>query len=200
MKTYLIILCLLGSVHSVFAQPVRWAFTDKQTLLDQYQRTQKEVNDETAGLSVAQWNFREAPDRWNIGEVLEHLNMWQLVTLENVRYALYLGPHPELAQSVPSDSVTSSFIYEEEAHVSPDFTIPTGLIPDVNNLKIFNLKCKEIIKGIEANQGDLRAYIRLGKDGWHRNLAQMYIIQYGHVDRHLRQIRKIKADAKFPGN
>lgn len=126
--------------------------------------------------------------------------MWQLVTLENVRYALYLGPHPELAQSVPSDSVTASFIYEEGAHVSPDFTIPTGLIPDVNNLKIFNVKCDEIIKGVEANQGDFQAFIRLGKEGQNRNLAQMYIIQYGHVDRHLRQIRKIKADAKFPKN
>ncbi|WP_373331186.1 hypothetical protein [Salmonirosea aquatica] len=61
-----------------------------------------------------------------------------------------------------------------------------------------HLKCDKIIKGIEANEGDFRAFIRLGKDGWHRNLAQMYIIQYGHVDRHLRQIRKIKADAKFP--
>ncbi len=198
MKTFVIASLLLCSINLVFGQPARWAYVDKQTVLDQYRRTQKEVNDETANLSGAQWNFRETPERWNVGQVLEHLNMWQLVTLENVRYTLYLGPHPELVQSVPSDSVNASFIYEEGAHVSPDFTVPTGLIPDVNNLKIFNLKCDEIIQGIEANGGDLRTFIRLGKEGQNRNLAQMYIIQYGHVDRHLRQIRKIKADAKFP--
>lgn len=200
MKIFVIASLLLFSINPIFAQPARWAYVDKQTILDQYRRTQKEVNDETANLNAAQWNFRETTERWNIGQVLEHLNMWQLVTLENVRYALYLGPHPELISSVPSDSVTASFIYEEGAHVSPDFTIPTGLIPAGNNLKIFNLKCEEIIRGIEANEGDFQAFIRLGKEGQNRNLAQMYIIQYGHVDRHLRQIRKIKADAKFPKN
>lgn len=59
MKTHSIVLLLLIFCTSpLLAQPARWTYTDKQTLLDHYRRTQKEVNDETSGLSVAQWNFR----------------------------------------------------------------------------------------------------------------------------------------------
>ena len=35
--------------------------------------TKKGVVDATKGLSDAQWNFKPAPDRWSIAEVMEHL-------------------------------------------------------------------------------------------------------------------------------
>ena len=193
----LIILVFLG-LSTANCQEKVWTQSDRQKLIDNFKRTQAEINQETSKLSEKEWSFKESSDKWSIAEVVEHLNMWQLVTLENVRYAIYLGENPSRAKACASDSVNTSFIYEENPHKSPDFTIPTGLIADVNNLKIFNIKCNEIIEGIEKNDANFRNIIREGKTGQNRDLAQMYIIQYGHVDRHLRQIRRIKSSNNFP--
>lgn len=188
---------LLLSISASHAQK-QWTEADHKSLLDNFRRTRAEINQETARLTPAQWNFREGPDKWTIGQVLEHLTMWELITMGDARYAVYLGPNPAVAALCRSDSAVTSFIYEEKPHVSPDFTIPTGLIPDGTNLKLFNIKCDELIRSIETSTVDFRQHVRVGKDGNHRGLAQLYIIQYGHADRHLRQIRRIKQHPTFP--
>lgn len=179
-------------------QDTNWTAKDKQILIGHFERTKQEVNQETKNLSTRQWNFREKPEAWSIAEVLEHLNMWQLVTQEHERYMLYNGRQPDLAKICPSDSVNTTFIYEEKKHVSPDFTIPTGAIPDKANLNLFNVYCNRIINNIKASELNFRMYFRTFTDGYMTNMNQAYMIQYGHVDRHMRQIRRIKADPSFP--
>jgi hypothetical protein len=63
--------------------------------------------------------------------------------------------------------------------------------------KLFTAKCEELIKEIEQSSLNFRLYIRK-IPGYNKNLVQLHKIHYGHVDRHLRQIRRIKADSKFP--
>ena len=46
---------------------------DKDHALAYLESTKKGVVDATKGLSDAQWNFKPAPDRWSIAEVMEHL-------------------------------------------------------------------------------------------------------------------------------
>lgn len=198
MKTIFLLLCLLLLTRTQLVAQPAWTASDKQQLLANLRRTQAEVTAETARLTPAQWNFREGTGKWTIGQVLEHLTMWELITLSDARYALWMGPNTKVAALCRSDSAATSFIYEQTPHVSPDHTIPTGLVPGANNLTIFNGKCDEIIRQIEQNEVDFRQHVRLGKDnGSHRTLAQLYIIQYGHVDRHLRQIRRIKQQPGF---
>jgi DinB family protein len=180
------------------AQDTSWTASAKKTLIGNYQRTQQAINAETAQLTPAQWAFRESSNSWTIGQVLEHLNMWQLITLYNARNIIDGGPRPELAAFVGSDSANVLFIYEQKKHISPDFTIPTGFIPGVKNLDIFNFNCSKIISGIEENQRNFKVYFRGSKEIWLENLYQTYAIQYGHVERHLLQIKRIKTNQKFP--
>ncbi|WP_028666204.1 DinB family protein [Runella zeae] len=175
-----------------------WSIEEKNLLVKQYIRTKSEVNSETASLTSAQWSFKEGPDKWSIAQVIEHLNMWSLLTQHDARYVIMLGENPELSNMVASDSVNTSFIYETNPHVSPDHTIPMGLVKDEANLKIFNSKYDEIIMAIEKSKLNFRKFVRPGINGRHRDLAQIYIVHYGHVDRHLRQIRRIKANPSFP--
>ena len=123
--------------------------------------------------------------------------MWHLITQDQIRYAEYQGPKPELASKTLPDSIVTKFIYEEKNHTSPDLSIPTGLIPDDNNRKIFNIKADEILKKLEASTIDFSQYFRVYPNEI-RNLYQIYIIHYGHIDRHIRQIKRIKDDMNFP--
>jgi hypothetical protein len=53
------------------------------------------------------------------------------------------------------------------------------------------------MKKLESSTIDFSQYFRVFTDEI-RNLYQIYIIHYGHIDRHIRQIKRIKADANFP--
>lgn len=199
MKPAFLLCCLVSAMSFTGnAQDTTWTLADKNRLIDNYLRTQKEVNAATGSLSVAQWNFREADSAWSIAEVLEHLNIWQLITQEHIRFMFYNGPQPALALTALSDSAATSFIYEERKHVAPDYSVPTGKTPDRSNLNLFNAYCDRIVANIRNSGLNFRLYYRRFTDGYMTNMNQAYIIHYGHVDRHLRQIRRIKADPRFP--
>ncbi len=50
-------------------QDTLWTQKDRQALIENYERTKKEVNNETKNLSAGQWNFKESADAWSIAEV-----------------------------------------------------------------------------------------------------------------------------------
>ena len=198
MKQCILLFVLFTTASTAKAQDTLWNESHKKVLIDNYKRTQQEINSETGGLTSRQWNFRENENAWNIAEVLEHLNMWQLVTQEHILFMYYNGRQPELSKIAQTDSAAITFIYEEQKHIAPAFTIPTGQIPGKSNLDLFNSYCNRIIKNIESSDLNFRLYFRKFTDGYMTNMNQAYIIHYGHVDRHLRQIRRIKSNTNFP--
>jgi hypothetical protein len=46
---------------------------EKDRALQYLESTKKDVLEATKGLSEAQWNFRPAPDRWSVAQVMEHV-------------------------------------------------------------------------------------------------------------------------------
>ena len=66
-----IAIVLLCAATSAFSQTLTAA--DRDRALQYLESTRQAVLDATAGLSEAQWNFKPAPDRWSIAEVLEHI-------------------------------------------------------------------------------------------------------------------------------
>src|SRR5258708_10693591 len=65
-----LILALAGAA-SAKAQGVSQA--EKERALQYLESTKKGVLEATKGLSEAQWNFKPAPDRWSVAQVMEHL-------------------------------------------------------------------------------------------------------------------------------
>jgi hypothetical protein len=185
-----------------FGQETRaWTEADRKFLLDQLTRSRDELINETKDLSKAQWAFKESPDRWSINEIVEHIGIWELLFSARISTQLSSDPHPELiAQSVP-DSVKLGFIMEEKVHHSADYTKPyTYTIPmGLNDLKsniTWVLKMRnESISFVETTQADLRAYFLPDSK---TNTHGTFITLYGHTDRHLRQIRKVKQHPSYP--
>src|SRR6202795_1500546 len=70
-KCTLVLLWAVCSAVAAKAQDVSQA--DKERALQYLESTKKGVLDATKGLSDAQWNFKPAPDRWSVAEVMEHL-------------------------------------------------------------------------------------------------------------------------------
>jgi hypothetical protein len=180
------------------AQSKGWSETDRQYQLQNFKRTRDALVKETINLSDEQWHFKEAPDRWSIAEIVEHLALWEVIFARETNIALRNNPTPELVHASRSDSSYLDFIMEEKQHNSPDYSKPTGFIRGKNNLDFFLLRNAETIRFVETTGADLKAFYEPVGGGVFRNVHQVFLVQWGHVDRHLRQIKRVKAHPDFP--
>jgi hypothetical protein len=187
---------------SAFPQESKlWTENDRKYLLDNLIRSRDMLVKETENLTNAQWNFKESPERWSIKQVVEHIAIWELLLQREVSMDLFAGPQPELNKTAKSDSVILGFIMEEKPHISTDYTkpftfsLPMGLNEGKNNLAWFLKMRNESIEYLKAATEDLRSYyLKPGRS----NIHQVYITTFGHTDRHLRQILKIKQHPDYP--
>jgi hypothetical protein len=108
---------------------------------------------------------------------------------------------PELATNAKPDSIYVGFIMEEKQHITEDYTkpftysVPPGLYEGKTNIAMFTKLRNESTDFIKNTKEDLRLYS--SKEG-RPNLHQLYIYVFGHVDRHLRQIEKVKRHPNYP--
>lgn len=178
-----------------------WTPKDRAYLMEHLTATRDAVINETKNLSQAQWNFKESANRWSINQVLEHLVIWEIIFQREISQAIIAGPRPELTKDARTDSAVVAFLEEEKPHISTEytkpftFTVPMGLNDGKNNLSSFLKMWNEGIGFVDSTKTDLRAYfLRPGKGSVH----QVFISTFAHTDRHLRQIRKVKADPNYP--
>lgn len=185
-----------------YAQEVNhWTENDRKYLLENLIRSKELLVEETKNLSKEQWSFKESPDRWSINQVVEHIVIWEMLLDHEISRALRDGIKPDLAKTASPDSVFVNFIMEEKVHVTTDYTkpftytVPMGLNEGKNNVAAFLKLRNESITYLETAKEDLRSYnLKPGSP----NIHQRYITLFGHCDRHLRQIRKIKQHTGYP--
>lgn len=191
--------CLLFALD-LHAQ-ILWTDSDRRYLLDSLTSSRNLLLEETEGLTNAQWNFKESADRWSIKEVVEHIAIWELLLSHEVSKALSAGPQPDLAKTAKPDSIYYGFIIEEKPHFSVEYTkpftytLPMGMNDGKSNVAWFLKMRNESIEWLKTSKEDLRShYLKPGRP----NIHQVYITIYGHTLRHIRQIKKIKANGKYP--
>lgn len=197
----MLLLCLSFN-HSLSAQPPRlWNDADRKYLKENLIRSRDAIVAETKNLSTAQWNFKEAPDRWSVNQIVEHLALWELLLEREVNQALYGGYNPELAKKAKPDSVIINFLKQEKPHITTDytkpftFTVPSGVNEGQNNLAWFLKMRNEGTQYVDTTAADLRYYfLRPGRG----NVHQVFITIFAHTDRHLKQIKRVKNDPNYP--
>jgi hypothetical protein len=177
-----------------------WTEGDRKYLLDNLTRSRDELVKETQDLSKEQLTFKESPERWSINQIVEHIAIWELLFDREISMAL-VKPQPELNQNAKPDAYYLDFIMETKPHISVEytkpftFTLPLGLNETKNNMAWFLKMRNESIEFVKIAQEDFRShYLRPGRG----NVHQTYINVFGHTDRHLRQIRKVKQHANYP--
>ena len=127
--------------------------------------------------------------------------MWEMLLDHEVSKALSAGLQPELNNTVKPDSVYLGFIMEEKPHISIEYTkpftytLPMGLNDGRNNIMWFLKMRNESIDFLKTAKENLRSYyLKTGRPNTH----QIYIYIFGHCERHLKQIRKIKQHPEYP--
>lgn len=193
----LFIFFLLCTVVQSFGQKL-WTAEDKQTTIDHFIRTRDAVIKETENLTPEQWAFRESPERWSVAEIVEHLAIWEIIWWREIGIGARNKPQPELVKTTRPDSYYNEFIMEPAAHKASTIAFPTGFIKGKDNLTFFLRGREENLASLRKSEADMRAIFELTATPDPRNLHQALIYQWGHTDRHLRQIAKVKSHPSFP--
>jgi hypothetical protein len=177
-----------------------WTEADRKYLLDNLVRSKQELIDETKNLTRAQWNFKESPDRWSINQIIEHICLWELISMNEISGAMRMGPLPDFTHYLP-DSI---FIDQDPKRLKKNSTteytkpfmhgVPLGNNEGKNNIIWYTTMTDESIDYLKKTNDNIRVhYICFGS-----NIHQRYIMFFRHVFRHLGQIREVKAHPNYP--
>lgn len=177
-----------------------WTATDKKYLLDNLIRTKKELIAETKNLTKKQWDFKESPDRWNINQIVEHIDRYELIFMHEISVALQMGPIPDFPQHLPDSMFVDQDPNDLKKNNTTDFTkpftisVPIGNNEGVNNMVWFNKMRNESIDYLTSTTQNIRQhYVNFGPD-----VHQKFMMIFTHADRHIRQIRRVKANPNYP--
>ena len=177
-----------------------WTENDRDFLLENLKRSRDLLLKETQNLTDTQWNFKESSGRWSIRQVVEHIDIWELMLQREISLAYMGGPKPELAAAATPDSININFLKDTGAHIATEYTkpftysVPMGLNVGKDNMAWFLKMRNESIDFLTTTKDDLRLYF--SRPG--RSIHYVYLSTYGHTDRHLRQIAKIKRHPNYP--
>jgi hypothetical protein len=197
----MIVVLALAGAASANAQDVSPA--DKDRALQYLESTKKGVLDATRRLSDAQWNFKPAPDRWSVAEVMEHLaaaeDMLRGMTQEQVMKtpAVPLRDAEEIKKT--DEGVLAMVPDRSHKAQAPEPLKPTNRFGSPAAAQKHFVESRATTEEYLRNAAGLRAHLGdspLGKlDGY-----EFVLLIAAHSERHTKQMLEIKADPNFPRN
>ena len=194
----LIAVLALTGVTATSAQEVTQA--EKEHALQYLETTKKDVLDATKGLSEAQWNFKPAPDRWSVAQVMEHIAAAE----DFIRVNLVQDKVMTLPAGVPGrdvkkiDAAVEAMVPDRSRKAqAPDPLVPTNRFGSPEgSLKHF-LESREITEQFLRSTAGLRDHVMDGPVGKMDGYEFVLFIA-AHSERHVKQINEVKADPNFP--
>lgn len=173
---------------------------DREHLLVHFEMTVQVLAEEVRGLSPAQLEYRTSPDRWSIRECVSHLAVAEPDYWRDLMNAVKAPPDMKVKKSANTDADILWYGIDRVVHTK------TGggheKVATYKNLGAALAKFQALratmIEYIKSTHDDLRSH-SFGTtdpiDCW-----QWMLEISTHAERHIQQIREIKADPNFPKN
>ena len=168
---------------------------DRQHVVAHLEMTESWLAGEVSGLSPAQLNFRYAPGKWTILDVIEHLTVAEPHYWEDLQKEVKQPPAKPKQQVSDADMLWYGIDRTERQKTGPSEE-PKGRISDVQQgLASFRKLRAEILTYARTTGDDLRAH---SYPEWGVDTYQALLGISTHSQRHILQIREIKAQPGFP--
>ena len=199
MKRLLFALCLTVLVSPALrAQNLTPEERDKA--VKYLEKTREKVLEATKGLSQAQWNFKQAPDRWSVAEVTEHIaaaeDFLMAMIVEKVMKS------PARTETVDLKAL-DELVLEKISDRSNKVQAPEPLRPSnkfgtpTESLKHFKESRARTIVFLKTTK-DLRHHAVDSPMGKKLDGYQWVLFIGAHSERHTKQLNEVKADPNFP--
>jgi hypothetical protein len=192
-----IALLLMAGATTAPAQQLTQA--DKDHAMQYLETTKKNVLEATKGLSDAQWNYKPAPDRWSVAQVMEHIAAAEDFLLILDKDKVMVAPSGDPGRDVQKiDAAVLLMVPDRTTKLqAPEPLVPTNRFstPD-GSIKHFETSRATTEEFLKTTPG-LRDHVMdspMGKlDGY-----EFILLIAAHSERHTKQINEVKADPNFP--
>jgi hypothetical protein len=196
----LVALLLLTGAAAASAQEVTPA--EKDRALQYLELTKRNVMEATKGLSEAQWNFKPAPDRWSVAQVMEHIAAAEDFIRDNLlKEKVMVSPSGPPGRDVKRTDEAVVAMVPDRSHKAqaPEPLIPSNRFgsPD-GSVKHFVESRATTDQFLKTTTG-LRDHVMGGPVGSMDGYEFVLFIA-AHCERHTKQINEVKADPNFPKN
>ena len=190
-------LLMMAGAAAGSAQEVTQAEKDKA--LQYLETTKKNVLEATKGLSEAQWNFKPAPDRWSLAQVMEHIAASEDFIRGMLKEKVMMAPAGEPGRDVKKtdDAVLAMVPDRTTKAKAPEPLVPTNRFGSPEGAIKHFVESRATTEDFLKTASGLRDHVTdspLGKlDGY-----EFVLFIAAHSERHTKQINEVKADANFP--
>jgi hypothetical protein len=194
---------LIGSllVATLIAAPVSGTAAsgmtdgDRQRLLAHLEMTEAWLVSEVSGLSQAQLTYKMTPDSWSVMDVVEHLAVAEGQYWTNLQDSMK-QPASDKKPEATDAAILWYGIDRTNRQKTGEARVPTGRWTTVQgSLDEFRSRRKTMREYAKTTGDDLRGHMLI--DG-NMDVYQWFLMISSHSQRHILQIREIKASAGYP--
>lgn len=176
---------------------------DKEFLLNYFQQTTEELQQEVEGLTEAQMQYKPSEEKWSISQVLEHIIITEEMLFGMMQEAMNKPTNPERkAEVVIKDDEIIKGITDRshKAKATPEIEGEGKYTDPSEAMKDFVVQRQLLLEYLKnTSLEDLRDRVNDSPFG-PVDAYQSFLYVAGHTARHTLQIEEIKATAGFPSN
>lgn len=190
---------LLAAVLAAFAPAavMRAELTagDRQRLVAHLEMTGSWLQSEIAGLSETQLKYRATPDSWSVMDVVEHLAVAEAQYWDRVQTSMQQAPWTTKPEATDAAILWYGIDRTNRARTG-EARVPTGRWDSVaGSLAVFLKQRAVMLEYAKATKDDLRSRQLLEGN---MDVYQWFLMISTHSQRHILQVRELKAGAGFP--
>ena len=192
-KRFAIILIVLGVAAPLHAQGMSPG--DRQRLLAHLEMTESWLVSELAGLSPEQLKYRMTAGSWSIMDVVEHLAIAEAQYWDQLQKSM---KQPAAKEKPPATDAAILWygIDRTQRNKTGEARVPTGKWAEVReSLAVFRTLRATMREYGEKTTDDLRSRMLLEGN---MDVYQWFLMISSHSQRHILQIREVKAHAAYP--
>lgn len=181
-----------------------WSAADRKGLLDGLFASQSAVLKEVENLNNEQMHFKPDSTQWSVAEVVEHIGVYEELLYWDLMNNQYTDERPDLVNEVKGvDSVMIAYATDPNKGQAPFVAQPMGRFKNKEDLlNYFNRFRNEVINLVQTTEADFRLHFIFRPPDWGvwhiRDLHQYTLLWIAHTERHLNQIKRVKANSRFP--
>ena len=186
--------CILAAAVTLSAGPMTAG--ERQRLVAHFEMTEAWLVNELEGLTDAQLRFKMTPESWSIQEVVEHLAIAEPQYWKNLQDSMK-APAPAGYKAEATDAAILWYgIDRTNRTTTGEARVPHGTYPSAKeSLAAFRKLRATMLETAKSSQEDFRGRPLTGGN---QDVYQWFLMISSHSQRHILQIREVKAHKNFP--